>query len=351
MKKSKILDMKITKKIYFINFNQDKSCFCIGTDEGYELYNTEPLKLIRKKKIGPNGVIYITMLYRTNIIAFVKKDGDFAKEEEKKLIIYDDKEDIINATIEFKESVRYVFLNKQVLVVSLTSHVFIYDLVNIKLIFKYELFPISNGICALSNKNNARFSLAATVPHKPGSVLIRHFQGTPISLMEEINIDCHKTAIQFITFSDNCEYIVTSSRKGTLIRIFHASTGHKMKELRRGSDETIINWLSFSSDNKHLLCRSKKGTIHLFNTDYDDTRRKNNKLLSVTKYLPDYLKGYLPNYLKSEWSFAHFHFPNITTVSAFSPEKNRLFVISFKGIVYKINYNNPDYVTIAKQSI
>ena len=36
------LSLKISKKIYFINFNQDNTCFCIGTDEGYEIYNTDP---------------------------------------------------------------------------------------------------------------------------------------------------------------------------------------------------------------------------------------------------------------------------------------------------------------------
>ena len=70
MQKSSI-DITISKQIHFINFNQDSSCFCFGTDEGYELYNCNPLKCIKKKKIGKYGICYITMLYKTNILIYL----------------------------------------------------------------------------------------------------------------------------------------------------------------------------------------------------------------------------------------------------------------------------------------
>jgi len=49
---------KISKKISqseeirCINFNQDSSCFCIGTEKGYYIYNSDPCKLLfsRSKK-------------------------------------------------------------------------------------------------------------------------------------------------------------------------------------------------------------------------------------------------------------------------------------------------------------
>ena len=36
-------------KILYINFNQDFTCISIGTDEGYLIYNVEPIKLIFEK--------------------------------------------------------------------------------------------------------------------------------------------------------------------------------------------------------------------------------------------------------------------------------------------------------------
>ena len=65
------LNLKIVKKINFINFNQDRSCFCIGTDEGYDIYNCFPFKKICSKKIGQYGISYIAMLFRTNILALI----------------------------------------------------------------------------------------------------------------------------------------------------------------------------------------------------------------------------------------------------------------------------------------
>ena len=37
------------KQILYINFNQDFTCISIGTDEGYLIYNVEPIKLIFEK--------------------------------------------------------------------------------------------------------------------------------------------------------------------------------------------------------------------------------------------------------------------------------------------------------------
>ena len=48
------------KKILFINFNQDYSCFCIGTEDGYMIINAENYKLIfhrSKSKINNYYII------------------------------------------------------------------------------------------------------------------------------------------------------------------------------------------------------------------------------------------------------------------------------------------------------
>jgi len=42
-------DSKNKKKILYLNFNQDYSCICIGTQNGYIIYNVSPLKEIYKR--------------------------------------------------------------------------------------------------------------------------------------------------------------------------------------------------------------------------------------------------------------------------------------------------------------
>lgn len=33
-------------KVLYLNFNQDASCFCVGTEEGFLIYSVHPYKLL-----------------------------------------------------------------------------------------------------------------------------------------------------------------------------------------------------------------------------------------------------------------------------------------------------------------
>ncbi len=43
------INKRIHRQILYVSFNQDFTCISIGTDEGYLIYNIEPLKLIFEK--------------------------------------------------------------------------------------------------------------------------------------------------------------------------------------------------------------------------------------------------------------------------------------------------------------
>ena len=42
----KILNDEFEEKILFMNFNQDYNCFCIGTEDGYIIFNVDKYKRI-----------------------------------------------------------------------------------------------------------------------------------------------------------------------------------------------------------------------------------------------------------------------------------------------------------------
>ena len=42
-------DFVVSKKITYISFNQDYSLFVIGTNKGFEVYSTNPFKLISER--------------------------------------------------------------------------------------------------------------------------------------------------------------------------------------------------------------------------------------------------------------------------------------------------------------
>lgn len=384
MQTSLSLDINTTTTIYFLNFNQSYSCFCIGTDKGYEIYSCNPLKRILKKQVPPNGVSFISMLNETNIVAYIKKDHSKDKKEEKKVIIYNESDDIIVGILEFKDVIRQILLNTSSIVVTLDDHAYVYSLLKLNLQHKIDINPITRGIACISPVINSIFYLGLT-NNIIGAIKIMRFrvknkynivdesnernesdtnnviqtQNTTNSI-EQINqknsiIMGHQSNIRFITLSQDGKFIATCSEKGTLIRIYNTDNKHLVKELRRGSDEAVINWICFNKDNSHLLCRSKKGTIHIFHTDYKQERTQNNKLLYITGYINKYLsplKQYMPKYIDSEWSFAQFNFQGKSTISSFSiDEPNVIYVISFEGIVFKINFNDINHVTVIKQSL
>jgi len=380
------LDINTTTNIYFLNFNQTYSCFCLGTDKGYEIYSCNPLKRILKKQVPPNGVSFISMLNETNIVAYIKKDHSKDKKEEKKVIIYNESDDIIVGILEFKDVIRQVLLNNSSIVVTLDDHAYVYSLLKLNLQHKIDINPITRGIACISPVINSIFYLGLTNNIIGGIKIMRFRVKNRYNIINESNanngnlgnntsgditantnnsiehinaknsiIMAHQSNIRFITLSQDGKFIATCSEKGTLIRIYNTDTKHLVKELRRGSDEAIINWICFNQDNSHLLCRSKKGTIHIFHTDYKEERKQNNKLLYVTSYINKYLsplKQYMPKYIDSEWSFAQFNFQGKSTISSFSiTEPNVIYVISFEGIVFKINFNDINHVTVVKQSL
>ena len=382
------LDINTTTNIYFLNFNQTYTCFCIGTDKGYQIYKCDPIKRVLQKNVPPNGVSYISMLNETNIVAYIKKDHSKDKKEEKKVIIYNESDNIIVGILEFKDVVRQVLLNTSSIIVTLDDHAYVYSLLKLNLQHKIDINPITRGIGCVSPVRNSIFYLGLT-SSIIGAIKIMRFRvkdkykiindnndnndnndinnknqnnnnnyvGNSIEYINPKNsiIMAHKSNIRFLTLSQDGKFIASCSEKGTLIRIYNTDTKHIVKELRRGTDEAIINWICFNKDNTHLLCRSKKGTIHIFHTDYKEERKQNNKLLYITGYINKYLspfKQYMPKYIDSEWSFAQFNFQGKSTISSFSnSESNVIYVISFQGIVFKINFNDINHVTVVKQSI
>ncbi len=338
------LSLKISKKIYFINFNQNNSCFCIGTDEGYEIYNTDPFKKIVDKKLGKLGVCYISMLYRTNVLIIILKNTHEQPNNEKKIIIWDDNHNKKIGEIEFNQKLKTILLRKQYIIVSLSNCVYIYKLDTLELFKKIKTYTNFRGL--VSCTYDSQFLISCLSPNSNKTISIYNILEPT---QKVIKIDAHKSEITFLKLSHTGNLLATSSEKGTLIRIYHTLTGEKVKELRRGSEQISIDWINFSHGDEMILCRSKKGTIHLFNIGFKNEflPNKNNKKLSFAGLF----KSFLPKYFNSEWSFAHFHFPNKRTISVFTKDLKHIIVISFQGIFYKINFTNNEYVTILKEHL
>lgn len=50
-------------EVHYIGFNQDAGCFAIGTETGFKIYNTNPIKNTFSREFD-GGIGIVSMLFR-----------------------------------------------------------------------------------------------------------------------------------------------------------------------------------------------------------------------------------------------------------------------------------------------
>ena len=88
--------------LLYFSFNQNSSCFCIGTDKGFTIYKSVPLNDYYIRELN-GGVGIISMFNNSNILALVG-GGKRPFSPQNKLIIWNDAtaKTICEITVDFK---------------------------------------------------------------------------------------------------------------------------------------------------------------------------------------------------------------------------------------------------------
>lgn len=318
--------------LLFMGFNQDNGCFACGTENGFIIYNCDPLKERFRRDFPGGGIGIVEMLFRCNILALVG-GGKFPKYPPNKVMIWDDYQNKCIAELEFKNEVKAVKLRRDKIVVVLENKAYVYNFADLQLLEQMETCSNPKGLCALSPSSNT----VLVVPgQQPGSVHIRAFD-----LNISHTIQAHTNALTQLVLNVEGTLLATSSEKGTLIRVFDVKTGEKIKELRRGADKAEITSLSFSQASNWLCVSSDKGTVHIYGISPPIERNGDSKKDETkTRHSSfSFMKGMLPSYFSSEWSFAQFHIQDPQSLVSFANDKNSIIVICSDGSYYSYGFD------------
>lgn len=326
-----------------LSFNQDQACFAAAADNGFRIYDCNPFRELFRREFDDGGIGQVEMLFRCNILALVG-GGSHPQYPPNKVMIWDDHLGRCIGELSFRAAVCGVRLRSDRIVVVVEQKIFVYNLVDLKLVHQIETFLNPKGLCAVSHLSDS-LVLACPGLHK-GQIRVEHYAQKKTKF-----ISAHDSRIACFALTLDGQLIATASTKGTLIRIFDTNQGTLLQEVRRGANAAEIYSLAFSSTAQWLAVSSDKGTVHVFslkvNSSIPQNEKSQNSSNSDAAVTPSNssrsfikFKGVLPKYFNSEWSVAQFHLQEGTHYTvAFGQQKNTVIILGMDGSFYRCQFD------------
>ncbi|XVE73286.1 hypothetical protein DITRI_Ditri11bG0105300 [Diplodiscus trichospermus] len=210
--------------ILHLSFNQDHSCFAVGTDHGFRIYNCDPFQEIFRRdfdRVGGIGIV--EMLLRCNILALVG-GGPNPQYSPNKVMIWDDHHLRCIGELSFRSEVRSVRLRRDRVVVVLEHKIFVYDFAELKQVHQIETFANPKGLCAVSMGAGPMVLVCPGL--QKGQVRVEHYASKRTKF-----ITAHDSRIASLALTTDGQLLATASTKGTLVRIYNTGDGSVLQEV------------------------------------------------------------------------------------------------------------------------
>ncbi|KAJ7955695.1 Autophagy-related protein like [Quillaja saponaria] len=264
------------------SFNQDTSCFAIGTREGFRIFDSNTGRLCYERAVG--AFVIVEMLFSSSLLAIVGA-GEQPSLSPRRLCLFNTTNETSLRELNFLTSILAVRMNKKRLIVILQDKVYLYDLNSLTILDTIDTVPNLKGLCAFSPCLDACY-LALPASTIRGSLLL-------YNVMEHhlhCEIEAHRAPLAAMVLSSNGMYIATASEQGTIIRVHLVKEATKSFSFRRGTYPSTIFSLSFGPYMQLpniLAASSASGSIHVFSLGFATLKRSRSSSSFLGSIIPD----------------------------------------------------------------
>lgn len=270
--------MEIKRAGLSLSFNQDYSLFSMGTENGFQIFNTFPFNE-GYDKILHGGIAKCELSYRSNYLALVG-GGRVPKYDPKKVVIYNDAENSIEAEFKFTTKVLNVKIKKFLIFIICEKTIYSFNFQTNQNIDCLETPLNLKGLFAI-NGSPEKTIIAYPISYKGEEnkvhVCIKNYKthkSLPVAVLDD--------KISFIAMDYKGLLLAIANEKGTIVRIHNVANGTLMQECKRGKEKAEINYIAFDMNYKYIGVSSDRKTIHIWKLD-SIIEKKKSDLNSQTK--------------------------------------------------------------------
>ena len=243
-------------KMIDVSFNQDNSCFSIGTENGFKIYQTYPFKGPYERKMK-GGISKVQMLYKSNFLALLG-GGKLPKYNNNKVVIWDDYENRAISELKFITPVINIKLKKDYLFIICRKRIYVFNFNTYDIIEIIDTGDNPKGLIAINNEPN--FTIMAYPSIKDlNKVSIKNFKSK-----KNITFIAQDDNISFMAINNEGTIIATSNENGNFVKIHSCIDGTFINQFKRGRDNVDYIYICFDNETKFMAVSSNKGTIHIF---------------------------------------------------------------------------------------
>lgn len=244
------------KSMLSLSFNQDNSCFAIGMESGFKIYQTYPLKgPVKRKMFG--GIGSVEMFYKSNFLALLG-GGKIPKFNNNRVVIWDDFEEKIISEIKFITPILGIKLKKNLLFIICQKRIYVFNFNTYDIIEIIDTGDNKKGLIAINNSQDLTVIAYPSIKDL-NYVTIKHFKPN-----KTLTILAHDDSVSSMTINYDGSLLATANEKGIFIRIYSCKDGTFLQEFKRGSGKVDYLYICFDNETRFMAVSSNKGTIHIF---------------------------------------------------------------------------------------